>query len=214
MMHVLLVEDDPEKLRHVLLALDKVPNFGGAESVDVAHTGMEARQKLRANSYDLLILDIALPNRAEDLPSPEGGIDLLEEILSREVYTKPREVVGLTAFTNVRDKVGPRFAEDLWDVILYDASSTVWSEQLQRKIRYIQMALQPGVVSDYETDLCVLTALPNPELAALLDLPWDWTSLEIPGEGTVFKKPRRRNLWVSGGLALRLTEEAVEFPAS
>ena len=189
MIRVLVVEDDPEKLRHVLGALNDVPDCG-EENIDVAHTGMEAKQKLRVNSYDLLVLDIALPDRAEDLPSPEGGIDLFEEILSRDLYLKPREVVGLTAFSDVRDRVGPRFAEDLWDVILYDPSSTAWAEQLQRKIRYIQMASQPGVVAAYESDLCVVTALADPELAALLDLPWSWVPLEVPGEGTVFKKGR------------------------
>src|ERR1700690_687619 len=158
MIRVLLVEDDPEKLRHVFAALDKAPDRGD-QSIDVAHTAMEAKEKLRKNAYDLLILDIALPDRVDDMPSAEGGITLFEEVLSRDVYIKPREVVGLTAFSDVRDQVGPRFAEDLWDVILYDPSSTAWAEQLQRKIRYIQMASQPGVVSEYETDLCLVTAL-------------------------------------------------------
>jgi nucleoside phosphorylase len=135
-----------------------------------------------------LVLDIALPDRTGDVPSSEGGITLFEEILARDVYIKPREVVGLTAFSDVRDKLGPRFAEDLWDVILYDPSSTAWAEQLQRKIRYIQMASQPGVVAAYETDLCLVTALADPELMALLDIPWNWSSFEIPGEGTVFKR--------------------------
>jgi nucleoside phosphorylase len=187
MIRVLLVEDDPEKLRHVFTALDKVPGCDD-ENIDVAHTGMEAKQALRKNAYDLLVLDIALPDRTGDVPSSEGGITLFEEILARDVYIKPREVVGLTAFSDVRDKLGPRFAEDLWDVILYDPSSTAWAEQLQRKIRYIQMASQPGVVAAYETDLCLVTALADPELMALLDIPWNWSSFEIPGEGTVFKR--------------------------
>jgi nucleoside phosphorylase len=191
MVRVLLVEDDPEKLRHVFAALDKAPDCGD-QNIDVAHTAMEAKQKLRNNAYDLLILDIALPDRADDVPSAQGGITLFEEVLNRDVYIKPREVVGLTAFSDVRDQVGPRFAEDLWDVILYDPSSTAWAEQLQRKIRYIQMASQPGVVAEYETDLCLVTALSSPELVAVLDLPWDWSSFEIPGEGTVFKKGRFR----------------------
>ena len=189
MIRILVVEDDPEKLRHVFGVLTNVPDCK-AENIDVSHTALEAKEKLRANVYDLLILDIALPDRAEDMPSPDGGIELFEEILSRDVYKKPREVVGLTAFPDVRDRFGPMFAADLWDVVLYDQSSTAWAEQLQRKIRYIQMAAQPGVVAEYEHDICVVTALPDPELSSLLDLPWDWHSLEIPGEGTVFKKGR------------------------
>lgn len=192
MIHVLLVEDDSEKLRHVFAALSKVPHCN-ADNIDVARTAMEAKQKLREESYDLLVLDIALPARVDDVPSAEGGIELFEEILNRDVYRKPREVVGLTAFSDVRDRVGPRFAEDLWDVILYDPSSTAWAEQLQRKVRYIQVAGQPGVSKSYETDLCVVTALSQPELSALLDLPWDWSTFEIPGEGTVFKKGRFRS---------------------
>ena len=59
-MRVLVVEDDSEKLRHVSLALHKVPNFGD-DNIDFAHTAVEAKQKLRDNAYDLLVLDINVP---------------------------------------------------------------------------------------------------------------------------------------------------------
>jgi nucleoside phosphorylase len=132
-------------------------------------------------------LDIALPGRADQLPSPEGGIGLLEEVLDRDIYKKPREVVGLTAFPEVREKVGPRFAQDLWDVIQYDTGSDAWAEYLKRKVKYVQLALKPGVETEYQTELCIVTALPKPELAAITALAWHWQSTEIPGDGTVYK---------------------------
>jgi nucleoside phosphorylase len=191
-MKILLVEDDGAKLRHVLTVLQEVPGCS-LENIVIARDAADAKGKLRSDHYDLLVLDIALPARSDASPTPDGGARLLEELLSRSIYKKPREIVGLTAFQDVRETVGPRFAEDLWDVILYDPSSDAWSEQLKRKIKYIQMASKPGAIVDYATDLCVVTALVNTEFEAVLALPWKWKDLEQPGDGMVYKRGEYKN---------------------
>ena len=186
MLRVLVVEDNQDKLRRVLVCLQGVPQCP-AEGIDNARDVTEAKRLLRNNYYDLLILDIALPERSDVLPSPEGGIRLLEEVLDRDIYKKPRDIVGLTAFPEVREAAGPRFAEDLWLVIQYDASSDSWVEQLQRKVRHIVLAKQSGdAIVPHGAFLCVITAVQDPELAAVLRLPWNWTYRDLPADGTVY----------------------------
>jgi len=187
MLKILVVEDNQEKLRHVTSILQEVPGCV-MEQIDIAHDGIEAKRKLRSDQYDLLILDIALPGCADQIPSPDGGITLLEEVLSRDLYNRPREVVGLTAFADVRERVGPRFEQDLWDVILYDPSSDAWSQQLKRKVRHLQMVSRFERKPEHGADLCVVTALPEPELSAVLALAWNWQAHEVPGDGTVYHK--------------------------
>jgi len=157
-------------------------------AIDVAHDAVEAKTHLRKSDYDLVVLDVALPERADKIPSPEGGILLLQEVLDREVYKTPREVVGLTAFEDVLDRAAPRFAEDLWQVVLYDPATDAWSELLKRKVRHILMAKRAGHDFEYDVDLCVLTAVHDPELSAVLALPWDWEVLEVSGDSTQYRR--------------------------
>jgi nucleoside phosphorylase/CheY-like chemotaxis protein len=184
---ILVVEDNPEKLRHVLTCLESVPGCA-ADQIHSAHNSNEARRYLRENQFDLMVLDISLPERPENLPTPDGGIRLLEEVLERDMYFKPREVVGLTAFTEVLESAARRFAEDLWMVVQYDPTEDTWAQQLQRKVRHILLAKRAGPLPDYANYLCIVTALPAPELEAILDLPWSWERFEVPSDPTVYHR--------------------------
>jgi nucleoside phosphorylase len=182
---ILVVEDNRDKLLKVVRCLSQVPGCD-PELIHTAQDAMEAKRAMRAEQYDLLVLDVALPERAGGLPSPDGGIGLLQEILDRPVYYTPREVVGLTAFPEVRDAAGPRFAEDLWMVVQYDPGSDAWADQLQRKVRHILLARRSGGGLAHNVELCVVTALVKPELEAVQKIPWHWSRLEAPNDSAVF----------------------------
>jgi nucleoside phosphorylase len=186
-LRILVVEDNSDKLRHVLNCLESVPGCV-SDQIHSARDSQEAKRYLRENQYDLMILDISLPDRPESLPIPDGGIKLLEEVLDRDVYLKPREVIGLTAFADVLEVAGRRFAEDLWLVIQYDPTEDAWAEQLRRKIRYLLLVKRTGPIPDYGSYMCVVTALPEPEQAAVLGLAWDWQKLELPSDPTVYHR--------------------------
>ena len=213
-LRILVVEDNPDKLRHVLNCLESVPGCA-AENIHSAHDSQEAKRYLRENQYDLMILDISLPERPESLPIPDGGIRLLEEVLERDVYSKPREVVGLTAFVEVLESAGRRFAEDLWLVIQYDPTEDSWAEQLKRKVAYLLLTKRSGSLPDYENYLCVVTALPDPELAAVLNIDWGWQTLELPNDPTVYhhgsflKGGRRQSVIAASASRMGLTATAI-----
>jgi nucleoside phosphorylase len=117
-----------------------------------------------------------------------GGLELLDEVLERDIYKKPREIIGLTAFSEVREKAGIRFAEDLWLVIQYDPASSEWKSQLQRKIKHIVLAKQSGTLPSYDSHLCVVTALPDPELTEVLRLPWNFSAYHVATDPTVYHR--------------------------
>lgn len=183
---ILIVEDDTDKLRRVVECLQGIPGFL-LDWITEARDSTTAKRLMRENEYDLLILDIALPERVDKPPSREGGIALLDEVLSRSLYIKPKHIVGLTGYPDILAHSGRRFAEDLWMVIHYEPSSTVWTEQLKRKVRHIMLAGRSGAAApEYGVDLCVVTALEELELKAILDLPWNWKIIELPNDGTVY----------------------------
>ena len=88
----------------------------------------------------------------------------------------------LTGYDDVISDFGNRFKDDLWTILKYDVTTDEWCEQLQRKVRHIQVVERDvaanAALPQYQVDLCIVTALPKPELAAVLDLPWSWSPFD------------------------------------
>ena len=78
--------------------------------------------------------------------------------------------------------MSPLFERELWHVIQYDPRSVEWSEQLRRRVTYMLLRENDPVAVEYGSDLCILTALPEPELSAVLDLPWEWEKTVLPND--------------------------------
>jgi CheY-like chemotaxis protein len=132
---LLLGDDDRRKVNRMLGLLEQagVPRL----SVAVAQTGADARRFLTETKYDLLILDIAIPTRAEELADRRGGIKVLEEVSEHDIYKRPLSVVGLTGFEDLQKKFAERFHSRLWTLDYYDATSTGWVDRLKAKVKYI-----------------------------------------------------------------------------
>jgi DNA-binding response OmpR family regulator len=88
-MHVLIVEDEVPLANEVRMYLEK-EGF----SCDEAHTGKVASEKLFSNDYDLLLLDLGLPDY--------DGIDLLKESIKNNSETA---VIILSARSALEDRI-------------------------------------------------------------------------------------------------------------
>lgn len=180
-MKILIVDDNGEKIRRIVDSIRSVATLG-TDDIDVAYNARDARLRLSNVAYDLLILDVALPEWADVPPSPDVGLALLKEISGRRRYQLPRHIVGLTAYADAFNQALPQFAGQLWHVIQYDPIASDWVEQIQRKIKYILLAASNKEAVEYGCDLCLITALQVPEHRAVMDLPWDWKLIESPNE--------------------------------
>lgn len=88
-MHVLIVEDEISLSKEVRNYLEK-EGF----SCDEAHTGKVASDKLFSNDYDLLLLDLGLPDY--------DGLDLLKETIANNSDTA---VIILSARSALEDRI-------------------------------------------------------------------------------------------------------------
>ena len=88
-MHLLVVEDEPTLAGHLKKGLEEA-----AWTVEVASTAAEAWSRLAVNTYDLLILDLGLPDG--------DGRDLLRRLRAAEIRLP---VLVLTARIALDDRV-------------------------------------------------------------------------------------------------------------
>lgn len=188
MLKVLVVEDNQDKLRNILAGLTSVEGCA-LDNIDKARDAQEAKILLRQYSYDLMILDIAIPESSDLLPSPNGGITLLNEITERDIYFPPREVVGLTAYPDSKALASVSLGADLWTTLEYNPSSGEWLDNLTRKLRHIiHTKSSASVALEYQTDICIITALRKPELSSVLNIPWNWNEYNLQNDPTTYHR--------------------------
>jgi two-component system copper resistance phosphate regulon response regulator CusR len=88
-MRLLLVEDEPQLARHLARGLAEE-----SYAVDVAHSGRDAREHVEGTVYDLVVLDLMLPDAS--------GLDLLAQWRAEGLEAP---VLVLTARDRLEDKL-------------------------------------------------------------------------------------------------------------
>jgi nucleoside phosphorylase len=183
-MLIVITDDDGAKRAEII----RIVREAGGESVDIREAAslVGARRLLRAEQVDLLVLDIALPERDGGLPQLNGGISLLREVVASNRFKMPAQVIGLTALDEVYEGAVAEFGGELWSVLRYNRASSEWAEQLATKVRHLLRvnAIENGASSD--VDLGIVVALKSPELDAVLELPWHWKKADSKGDPTVY----------------------------
>lgn len=187
-MKILIVDDNEDKYGSIKSIIDQTPINGTAQT-EWAKDVVSAKKFMKQEQFDLVVLDIALPERAgESKISPTAGIELLKEVIGRGILRTPRHVVGLTGYKEIYERSASAFDEDLWSILYYESASLDWSERLARKIRHIDTIdnfTSETVFNNDNFDVAILAALAD-ELDAVLANGWNWQSFDFPGDSTIY----------------------------
>ena len=180
-----IVDDDLEKRAEIV----RIVREAGGEEIEIREAGSmnSARRLLQTENVDLLVLDIALPNFDDGDPVLDGGISLLNEVISSNRFRMPAQVIGLTALSEVYETAAAKFGGELWSVLRYDRAATDWAEQLSAKVRHLLRVRSVKSDAQPDYDLGIIVALKSPELDAVLALPWDWKVAEQPSDPTLYQ---------------------------
>jgi nucleoside phosphorylase/CheY-like chemotaxis protein len=185
---ILIIDDDADKLKRLIGCFTALGL--ARDSIHTARSSRGAVQMLSSSQYDLVILDLLLPLRDEEEAKLEVSLSLLEDIAERDNIIKPRRLIGFTAYEEAELSASRVFTENLWTIVKYEPSSNEWMEQFSRVYRYIDKAGRQKDRPQYETDICVLTALADPELTAVHLLPWNWEAAEPMDDSTFIRRGR------------------------
>lgn len=183
MVRVLIVDDGALKLSRLFAMLDGcgIPR----RDVQVAQCAQEARQKLKAELYDVVLLDILLPLRHGDVPAEQHSLELLMDMVERATFKRPKQVIGLTAYQEAAERAAPAFADMLWTVIVVSESDDEWLRKLENCFDYLINANSQLPAPSYDVDICIVSALADPEHRAILAIPWQWKA-ERPIDDATF----------------------------
>lgn len=207
------VVDDDDVKRAELANLIREAGGSGTQ-VREASSKAGARRLLNAERFDLLVLDIALPELDGEDPQLDGGIALLDEVISNARFNMPAQVIGVTAREDVYQTAAARFGGELWSVLRFDRTTSEWSEQLAAKVRHILRVKSLGDVPTTDFDLGIVVALRSPELDAVLELPWEWSPAEGGLDPTVYQCGVFRRVNGSSGRAVVARAGQMGMPAA
>ena len=130
MIKILIVDDDSIKIQDLFSIINEFSEIPKG-NIDYVLEVKQAIQKLQMNQYDLVIIDIQLPNELGSKTIDNGGIDLLKCIHSMDRIKKPSHILGLTSHNESIEDHQSQFSDYLWALLKYDKSSNVWKEQIK-----------------------------------------------------------------------------------
>ncbi|AZI26674.1 response regulator [Pedobacter sp. G11] len=187
MISILIVDDSPLKIRYIKDVLIKIPSIS-EEEITVVNDRNSAKQALLEFQFDLMVLDINLPERFGDQPNEQGGVDFLKEINMDEEFLVPFHIIGLTEYPDLLHEHGAAFSNYLWHLVVYNESYSEWKDQLTNFTKYLvksQAELKAPSNNPYDYDLAVVTVL-SLELKYVRELPWNWTEEKFKNDDNFY----------------------------
>ncbi|EKD71057.1 MAG: Phosphorylase family [uncultured bacterium] len=188
MIKLLIVDDDKEKMQNILNAIALNPHVSRDEIITASDV-FSARKLLSEYQFDILILDLMLPERYGFEPKPDSGISLLKELSSTKKLRKPIHIIGLTQFEDLKSKAFELFQSHLFHIVTYEEESVGWQGSINNYINYlanVKIQAASTVSAEYDFDLAVVAALSEPELSSLLNIPANWSTCTFKDDHSIY----------------------------
>jgi len=172
-MRILIVDDENAKVVDICQVLSgaDIPR----DHITVSTTAASALKELKQTYFDLLIIDMNLPDRVGEAPNVGGGVGLLKRISRGSDVRLPEHIIGLTSNLEALAASREEFAARSWFVEEVGPSHTTWKLRLIEKVQYLkareqyQNSGEPGALQAErpQCDVLFVCALLDPELVAV-----------------------------------------------
>lgn len=188
MIKVLIIDDSQEKRARIGEVIRAVP---GASSISIVEAGciVDGKRQMLSTCFDLAVVDVRLPNRDTDVPKHQGGVELVDYVCSNSRYSRPRHIIAITAYEDARQDTLTSFADQSIVVVAFDRASTSWEVPITNQIELL-LSEREQRASVYNKDIAIVTALQDPELDAILRLPYGWVSKYLLNDANEYHEGR------------------------
>ena len=181
MIRILVVDDNKLRVNHVRTMIENLQDC--EKSVEYADTIFAAKKLLLNTQFDVMLLDLVLPVRADAEPQTNSGLELLHEIVQFDQYKLPSHVLVISEFENALLALSSISHKLAFSTIRYDASSEEWYLRVEN---FLKQIIRTGTANhqDYDYDVAIICALENPELKEIKSLPYQWKPSVVVGDAT------------------------------
>lgn len=175
-MKILFIEDNELKKENIIKVLIEA-NVAVRSDFTVCTNIIDAKKILRSTMFDVLLLDMRLPNRADSQEIQSmAGLDFLKEFKNSRRYHQPKEIIGITECEEELSRVKKDFDENLLHIIYYHSSKNEWEKLLVDRLEYLISCEQD--TNEYDYDIAIICALENPEFKAIKELSKNWINIK------------------------------------
>ena len=161
MISVLIMDDNEVKIEDLRRLLIE-ECFVKDECIHVAKNVHEGRVLLRQQVYDLLLLDLVLPERKDTDAREDVGASFVDELFSTSPMKMPIHIIGLTQFDETLGNLTARFENKLWYLIKYDENDITWKNRIRSKVNQIQETkrqIEESIINRNKYDIGIICAL-------------------------------------------------------
>ena len=158
---ILIIDDKEQKidaLRQVIRPLFSNEKIFLEDARSIA----EAREMMREHSYDLVILDMVIPELRDDEPSHDAGAEFLNEIFDNDDVQKPLQIIGLTEYEEEFSQQQSQFKDRLWYLLFYSQREQRWKNGLKNKVLQLSKMKRDfidNMENRYKYDVGVICAI-------------------------------------------------------
>ncbi len=183
MIRVLVVDDNQPRVTSINEILSN-SNIHSS-NVQCVDSVMEAKREILNTHYDLMLLDIVLPNRPGEVPQPDAGIELLREVVYLDNYKLPQNVFIISEYDDALQKLSDIEGKMSFTTIKYEAACDEWRSRLKNYLDQL-IRVDTEDLDEYDYDVAIVCALASPELFEIKQLPFSWKSLDLLGDSTSY----------------------------
>lgn len=163
-MNLLIVDDKPARYDALIRRLRE--NQFAEGRIDLATSIGDALERLEDRRYEILVVDMMLPQASWGAELSDGGAQLLQHI-EEGGHRLPTYIVGITAASEDSAGVKDVFDQGPWILLRDSPGAPDWERRLEALISHAVTVEQAELAQNYDLDICLVTALKS-EYAAVL----------------------------------------------
>lgn len=180
-MKVLVIDDESKKIHNIYKVLREInnENFDVDSDLEYILNIPDAKRRLSNNLYDLLILDLNMPKLIGEESNENTGLELIEDILNMGRYNIPNEIIVLTEYDELKEKVESEEYSEMLTILKYDEQSQAWESKIKAKIEFGLLRESNNI----KADIVIMTAVQN-EYEAVKKVFKNWERIKLNNDLT------------------------------
>lgn len=183
MLSILIVDDTPEKITAIQ---EFVKNSGISTEPVIVNDLRKAIKEMGEHLYDLVILDLNIPNEWGRDSNPQNAITLMELIHQDEELLCPMALIGLTCLEDIK-QYQASFDKFSLQLLRYELNDDTWKTPLKNKIKFLIKYKRKMTKEkrQYKYDVAIINALQEPENTQVQKVFGDnWKLIEMEDDKT------------------------------